>query len=85
MGDDAGTSIAHELADASPDGAYEIRRSRFTTPNGARAQCRMNDLAWTNGVLTGARPRAVSALLCCFRDLDTTAEECQEGLPAGRR
>jgi RNA polymerase sigma-70 factor, ECF subfamily len=38
----------------------------------------MNDLAWINGAITGARPQAVGALLRYFRDLDTAEEAFQE-------
>src|SRR5215467_9155349 len=38
----------------------------------------MTDLAWIDAALTSARPRAVSALLCYFRDLDTAEEAFQE-------
>ena len=37
----------------------------------------MNDLAWIDAALTSARPRAVSALLRYFRDLDTAEEAFQ--------
>src|SRR5262249_12438844 len=38
----------------------------------------MTDLAWIDAALTSARPRAVSALLRYFRDLDTAEEAFQE-------
>jgi RNA polymerase sigma-70 factor (ECF subfamily) len=38
----------------------------------------MTDLAWIDAALTSARPRAVSALLRHFRDLDTAEEAFQE-------
>jgi RNA polymerase sigma-70 factor (ECF subfamily) len=38
----------------------------------------MNDLAWINAALIGARPQAVGALLRYFRDLDTAEEAFQE-------
>jgi RNA polymerase sigma-70 factor (ECF subfamily) len=38
----------------------------------------MTDIAWINAALTSARPRAVSALLRYFRDLDTAEEAFQE-------
>ena len=37
----------------------------------------MTDLAWIDAALTGARPRAVGALLRYFRDLDTAEEAFQ--------
>jgi RNA polymerase sigma-70 factor (ECF subfamily) len=37
----------------------------------------MSDLAWIDAALTGARPRAVGALLRYFRDLDTAEEAFQ--------
>ena len=37
----------------------------------------MNDLAWIDAALTSARPRAVSALLRYFRDLDSAEEAFQ--------
>lgn len=38
----------------------------------------MNDVAWLDAALTGARPQAVAALLRYFRDLDTAEEAFQE-------
>lgn len=38
----------------------------------------MNDLAWIEAALTGARPQAVAALLRYFRDLDAAEEAFQE-------
>ena len=38
----------------------------------------MTDLAWINAALSGARPRAVGALLRHFRDLDTAEEAFQD-------
>ena len=38
----------------------------------------MTDIAWVDAALTSARPRAVSALLRYFRDLDTAEEAFQE-------
>ena len=38
----------------------------------------MTDLAWIDAALTSARPRAVSALLRYFRDLDTAEEAFQD-------
>jgi RNA polymerase sigma-70 factor (ECF subfamily) len=38
----------------------------------------MSDLAWIDAALTAARPRALSALLRYFRDLDTAEEAFQE-------
>jgi RNA polymerase sigma-70 factor (ECF subfamily) len=38
----------------------------------------VTDAAWTNAVLTSARPQAVAALLRYFRDLDTAEEAFQE-------
>jgi RNA polymerase sigma-70 factor (ECF subfamily) len=38
----------------------------------------MNDLAWIDGAITGARPQALAALLRYFRDLDTAEEAFQE-------
>lgn len=38
----------------------------------------MNDLAWIEAALTGARPQAVAALLRYFRDLDTAEEAFQD-------
>ncbi len=38
----------------------------------------MSDIAWIDAALTSARPRAVSALLRYFRDLDTAEEAFQE-------
>jgi RNA polymerase sigma-70 factor, ECF subfamily len=38
----------------------------------------MTDLAWIDAALTSARPRAVSALLRHFRDLETAEEAFQE-------
>jgi RNA polymerase sigma-70 factor (ECF subfamily) len=38
----------------------------------------MTDPAWIDAALTGARPRAVGALLRYFRDLDTAEEAFQE-------
>ena len=38
----------------------------------------MTDTAWISSVLTAARPKAVSALLRYFRDLDTAEEAFQE-------
>jgi RNA polymerase sigma-70 factor (ECF subfamily) len=38
----------------------------------------LNDLAWIDGALASARPRAVAALLRYFRDLDTAEEAFQE-------
>ncbi|MDE2166296.1 MAG: RNA polymerase sigma factor [Alphaproteobacteria bacterium] len=38
----------------------------------------MNELSWIDGVLTAARPQAVSALLRYFRDLDMAEEAFQE-------
>ena len=38
----------------------------------------MTDLAWINAALVAARPRAVSALLRYFRDLDTAEEAFQD-------
>jgi RNA polymerase sigma-70 factor (ECF subfamily) len=38
----------------------------------------MNDLAWIDGAITGARPQAVAALLRYFRDLETAEEAFQE-------
>ena len=38
----------------------------------------MTDLAWLDGALTAARPRAIGALLRYFRDLDTAEEAFQE-------
>ena len=37
----------------------------------------MNDIAWIDAALTSARPRAVSALLRYFRDLDSAEEAFQ--------
>jgi RNA polymerase sigma-70 factor, ECF subfamily len=37
----------------------------------------MNDPAWIDGALTGARPQALAALLRYFRDLDTAEEALQ--------
>ncbi|HJT07698.1 MAG TPA: RNA polymerase sigma factor [Stellaceae bacterium] len=38
----------------------------------------MTDITWIRAALTGARPRAVGALLRYFRDLDTAEEAFQE-------
>ncbi|MGE0582435.1 MAG: RNA polymerase sigma factor [Steroidobacteraceae bacterium] len=38
----------------------------------------MNDPAWIEAALTGARPQAIAALLRYFRDLDTAEEAFQE-------
>ena len=38
----------------------------------------MQDLAWIDAAITAARPKAVSALLRYFRDLDTAEEAFQE-------
>jgi RNA polymerase sigma-70 factor, ECF subfamily len=38
----------------------------------------MTDIAWIHAALTSARPRAVSALLRYFRDLDTAEEAFQD-------
>jgi RNA polymerase sigma-70 factor, ECF subfamily len=38
----------------------------------------VSDIAWIDAALTSARPRAVSALLRYFRDLDTAEEAFQE-------
>ncbi len=38
----------------------------------------MTDVAWIDGAISGARPRAVSALLRYFRDLDIAEEAFQE-------
>ncbi|ESR25566.1 RNA polymerase sigma factor [Lutibaculum baratangense] len=38
----------------------------------------MSDLAWIDGALAAARPKAVAALLRYFRDLDTAEEAFQE-------
>ena len=38
----------------------------------------MTDIAWIDAALTGARPRAVAALLRYFRDLDSAEEAFQE-------
>ena len=38
----------------------------------------MTDLGWIDKALTGARPKAVAALLRYFRDLDTAQEAFQE-------
>ena len=38
----------------------------------------MTDLGWIDKALTGARPKAVAALLSYFRDLDTAEEAFQE-------
>ena len=38
----------------------------------------MNDLAWIDAALSGARPQAVGALLRYFRNLDTAEEAFQE-------
>ncbi len=38
----------------------------------------MNDEAWIDAALRSARPRALGALLRCFRDLDTAEEAFQE-------
>src|SRR5258708_685145 len=38
----------------------------------------MTDAAWIDGAITAARPRAVSALLRYFRDLDVAEEAFQE-------
>lgn len=38
----------------------------------------MNDVAWLDAALTGARPQAIAALLRYFRDLDTAEEAFQE-------
>ena len=38
----------------------------------------MTDLGWIDNALTGARPKAVAALLRYFRDLDTAEEAFQE-------
>src|SRR5262249_26279219 len=55
-------------------------------PRNARA---MNDIAWIDAALTSARPRAVSALLRYFRNLDNAEEAfqnaCLKALDAGPR
>jgi RNA polymerase sigma-70 factor (ECF subfamily) len=38
----------------------------------------MSDLGWIDAALKSARPRAMGALLRCFRDLDTAEEAFQE-------
>ena len=38
----------------------------------------MNDIGWIDGVLTGARPQVMGALLRYFRNLDTAEEAFQE-------
>src|SRR5437762_5481191 len=48
----------------------------FAVPPGG--PCRVTDIAWIDAALTSARPRAVSALLRYFRDLDTAEEAFQE-------
>ena len=70
--------FARDLGNANPSGSYEIRPLLVFRPGDLGGNPgAMNDIAGLDAALTSARPRAVSALLRYFRDLDNAEEAFQ--------